>query len=175
VGDVILVTGPPGAGKSTVAELLAESLDSSALVAGDAFFGFLRNGAIAPWLEAAHDQNTAVVEAAAAATGRLAEQCDVVYDGVVGPWLLDEFLRAAGLRRLHYVILLPPLDVCLERVRTRQGHGFADRDAAEHMWHDFHRAEIDARHVIDDDQETQPAQVAHTIRSRVKDGTTSYP
>ncbi len=97
MGDVIVVTGPPGAGKSTVAAGLADLLDLSAVVTGDDFFGFLRNGAVRPWLESAHEQNIAVIEAAAAASGRLAGHCDVVYDGVVGPWFLNNFLEAARL------------------------------------------------------------------------------
>src|SRR3954452_3596737 len=87
VGDVTVVTGPPGAGKSTVAERLAELSDPSAVVAGDQIFAFLRNGVVPPWLDAAHDQNVTVIEAAAA-TGRLAARFDAVYDGVVGPWFL---------------------------------------------------------------------------------------
>ena len=50
VAELIVVTGPPGAGKSTIAELLVSEFDPSALVAGDQFFGFLRAGSIAPWL-----------------------------------------------------------------------------------------------------------------------------
>jgi uridine kinase len=41
VADLIVVTGPPGAGKTTVAQALSGSFESSALVAGDDFFGFI--------------------------------------------------------------------------------------------------------------------------------------
>ncbi|HEY6933863.1 MAG TPA: AAA family ATPase [Marmoricola sp.] len=150
MGDLLVVTGPPGAGKSTVAALLAEHGHRSALVPGDDFFGFLRRGAIPPWLPESHEQNVAVVEAAAAASGRLVGHCDVVYDGVVGPWLLPAFLDRSGLDHLDYAVLLPPLDVCLHRVRTRTGHPFADLEAAEHMWRDFHDAAIEGRHLLTD-------------------------
>ena len=165
----MVVSGPPGAGKSTVAERLASLFDHSALVRGDDFFAFLREGAVPPWLAAAREQNVAVIEAAAAATGRLAAHCDVVYDGVVGPWFLDSFLGSAGLSDLHYVVLLPPLGVCLDRVKGREGHGFTDRDAAEHMWHEFARCGIDRRHVLSDHDE-EPAAMAETLAQRVKDG-----
>ena len=54
MGSLLIVTGPPGAGKSTVAKLLAASMPRSVLVQGDAFFGFLANGAIDPWLPESH-------------------------------------------------------------------------------------------------------------------------
>jgi cytidylate kinase len=169
-----MVTGPPGAGKSAMADRLVRLLDPSALVSGDDFFAFLRNGAIPPWLEEAHAQNTSVTQAAAAATGRLAQHCHVVYDGVVGPWFLGTFLRAAGLTHLHYAILLPPLEVCLERVRTRQGHGFTDRHAAERMWWEMHRADVAARHLIRD-YEQPPGELALSVAQLVDDGAMRYP
>lgn len=50
MGSLLVVTGPPGAGKSSVARILADSFDQSVLVEGDAFFAFLARGAIEPWL-----------------------------------------------------------------------------------------------------------------------------
>src|SRR5258708_34860826 len=86
MAELVVVTGPPGAGKSTIAELLVSDFDPSALVAGDQFFGFLRAGSIAPWLPQAHQQNEVVILSAAAASGRLARGgVTVVYDGVLGP------------------------------------------------------------------------------------------
>lgn len=137
IGEPIVVTGPPGAGKSTVSALLADRYEPSALVEGDAFFAFLRRGYVEPWKPASHEQNTAVVEAAAAATGRLTRHASVIYDGVVGPWFLPEFLAASGVSVVHYVVLLPPVEVCLSRVEQRVGHGFTDLTATREMYEQF--------------------------------------
>src|SRR5437868_11856955 len=127
MGSLLVVTGPPGAGKSSVARVLAGAARRSVLIEGDAFFGFLASGAIDPWLPASNDQNTVVTKAAASAAGVFATGgYTTVYDGVVGPWFLPTFGAATGLDRFDYVILLPSLDVCLERVATRRNHGFTD-------------------------------------------------
>lgn len=149
VADLIVVTGPPGAGKSTVAQVLSKHFEHSALVAGDDFFAFIDQGYIAPWTAEAHHQNEVVVGAAAAASGRLVTGgYTVVYHGVIGPWFLDTFGAATGLERLHYALLLPPEQVCVERVRSRTGHGFTDLDAARHVHREFSNAEFADRHVI---------------------------
>jgi len=111
MGSLLVVTGPPGSGKSTVAKVLAEQVGPSALIEGDQFFAFLAHDAIQPWLPESHQQNTVVVSAAAAATGRFA--CGgffTVYDGVVGPWFLPTFGAATGLAELDYVVLMPTVE-----------------------------------------------------------------
>jgi len=50
--DLIVVTGPPGAGKTTVARALSRRFNPSALVAGDQFLAFIDQGHIAPWTAA---------------------------------------------------------------------------------------------------------------------------
>jgi cytidylate kinase len=173
MGELVVVTGPPGAGKSSVSEELVKSRTPSALLPGDSFFAMIKRGYVLPWLPQARRQNGVVIEAAAAAAGRLSAIGFVVYDGVLGPWFLPTFVRGAGLVEVHYVILLPPLEVCLDRVRRRVDHGFSDLSITQDMHQQFTSAEIDAKHVITDPH-SHPAQLAELIAIRLGTGQFRY-
>jgi cytidylate kinase len=170
VADLLVVTGPPGSGKSTVAELVVGGFDPGSLVPGDVFFSFWRRGVIAPWLPEAHDQNEVVLRAAGASVGTFVSGgCTVVYDGVLGPWFLATFAQATGLQTLHYVVLMPSLERCLERVATRHGHGFTDPDATRRMYDAFAAADLQERHVLRDPPD-EPGSVAAEILDRFRAG-----
>jgi cytidylate kinase len=177
---LLVVTGPPGSGKSTVCEALADHWEPSVLVEGDAFFAFLRRGSIAPWLPGAHAQNDTTVRAAAAAAGRFAAGgMTVVYDGVIGQWFLPTFAALTGVDAIDYVVLLPPVETCLERVSTRTGHGFTDLDAARHMHEDFVRAAAAEQGpsgpgVVLTDLPDDVTGVADAIVAAVRSGRTRY-
>ena len=149
--------------------------ERSALIEGDAFLGFLDQGAMAPWLTEANSQNEVVTRISAAATGSfVVGGYDTVFDGVVGTWFLPTFLDASGLRVLHYAVLMPTLDRCLERVATRQGHGFTDEPATRHMHEQFRLAPVDDRHVIADDTGSAD-DLAAEILNRFHRGQLTYP
>jgi energy-coupling factor transporter ATP-binding protein EcfA2 len=150
-GSLLVVSGPPGSGKSTVSQVLARAAPHSVLVEGDAFFAFLASGAIEPWRPESNDQNTVVTRAAASAAGAFAVGgYETVYDGVVGPWFLPTFGAATGLDRLDFVVLLPDVEVCVQRVATRKGHGFTDEPATRWMHAQFANAIVADRHVLRD-------------------------
>ncbi|MEM9711770.1 MAG: AAA family ATPase [Actinomycetota bacterium] len=165
MASLIAVSGPPGAGKSTVSAGLAARAERSMLVEGDAFFGFVATGGIDPWLPESHEQNAVVTSAAGAATGVLAAVYDTVYDGVLGPWFLDAFLTATGCEAFDYVVLLPPVERCVERVRNRDGHTFDDENVTRQLHGQFAAGGIAERHLVD----SSDLDPADTIRRIVRD------
>jgi cytidylate kinase len=174
MGSLLVVTGPPGAGKSTAARLLAERFEPSVLVEGDTFFGFLARGAIEPWLPESNEQNEVVTRAAAAAAGLYARGgYATIFDGMVGPWFLPTFAQATGLDHIDYVVLLPSVERCWGGVATREGHGFTDEAATRKMHREFAAADVDERHVIIDPPD-QPDAVADLVIARWKHRSLRY-
>jgi hypothetical protein len=137
MGTLLVITAPPGAGKSTAARFVADAAERSVLVEGDAFFGFLASGAIEPWLPESNEQNEVVTQAAASAAGRFAKGgFTVIYDGVVGPWFLPTFAAATGLDDLEYVVF-PVLDVVQRAggaVDVYRHRGWRDVGEARPAW-----------------------------------------
>src|SRR5262245_30363160 len=120
VSELLIITGPPGAGRSTVARLVADRFQPSALVQGDVFFGFVANGYIDPWLPESHEQNTVVTEATTRATSVFARGgFTTIFDGMVGPRFLPTFLEYADVDAVHYAVLLPTVHTCVARVLAR--------------------------------------------------------
>jgi hypothetical protein len=119
-GDVLILSGPPAAGKTTVARLLASDASRPTVhVESDQFFRSIRTGFVLPYLPEAEPQNqivmTAVVAAVAAFT---AGGYDVVVEGSIGPWFLPHFDTLTGVR-IDYVVLFPTLDAVLARAAGR--------------------------------------------------------
>lgn len=167
MGSLLVITGPPGAGKSTVSEEVARRLRPSALVEGDSFFHFLRNGAIDPWLPESTDQNVSVTRAAGAAAGEFARGgVQTVFDGVIGSWFLDEFLKATKLGILDYAVLLPPVDICVQRVLARERHGFKNEAATRQMHEQFTVSASADRHFFRQVDQSPDELAAYVLAAR---------
>ena len=120
-GEVLVLTGPPGSGKTTTAGLIAAAAGAPKVhLHADDFWHVIRAGAIAPYDAAAHRQNAVVIDVLAGAAATYARGgYFVVLDGIVGPWFLAPFRVLAV--PVHYVVLRPPLDVAIDRCRARGG------------------------------------------------------
>ncbi len=152
-GKVIVVTGPPGAGKSTISRRIADALSPSVHLHAHDFWRFIRQGAIAPYLPEAHHQNGIVIGALAqAAFGYGGGGYQVICDGIIGPWFLDAFRRASATSatELHYLVLRPDQATTLRRVLARTAaDGLTDPEPIRSLHHQFSNLDALERHVLD--------------------------
>lgn len=162
---LLVLTGPPGAGKSTVARLVADRLPLSVHLVADTFWHHLRSGYVRPWLAEARHQNEVTMESVAAAAREFAiGGYDVVVDGVIGPWLLEPFLRRAGAEvDLTYVVLRPDEKTTVARAVARGAPELVDEGPVRHMYAQFSGLGRYERYVIDTTGMSVPESVERVL------------
>jgi len=148
-GNILILTGSPGAGKSTTARsLVTASAGPAVHLHSDDFWHFIRKGAIPPYLPASRHQNEVVMSVLAqAAEGYAKGGYFVVVDGIVGPWFIHPF---RGLKApLHYIVLRPALEAAIERCHFRGGDTLSDPEPIRALHKQFSTLGEFENHVIE--------------------------
>lgn len=166
--SVLILSGPPGAGKTTAAAALAASRERAAHVESDRFFQFIASGYVEPWLSQSQTQNELVMDLVAhVALGYARGGYFTIVDGIVSPrWFFEpvrDALRRGG-AEVAYAILRPPLEVCRTRTRAR-----ADPDVVAQLWAEFDELGPLERNAVDT-RGLSPAEVAGAVSRRLEDG-----
>jgi tRNA uridine 5-carbamoylmethylation protein Kti12 len=170
---ILIVTGPPGVGKTTTAEVVAERSARAVHLESDAFFRFIRTGYVEPWKPESDEQNRNVMRIVAeAAAGYAGAGYFTIVDGIVIPgWFLEPLrddLREAG-HETAYAVLRAPLHTCEGRALDRDREPLADPQVIKQLWQSFADLGSLEQNAIDLDEET-PGEAAEIIARRLADG-----
>ena len=171
-GRIILLTGPPGAGKTTTALLLCANAPGPLALhlETDFFYRSIRKGWRAPWTPESHGQNQVVAAALLRTAVTYAQGgYEVVADGIITDWVKQVFVdgaREAGLA-LDFIVLIPDQAIAAERGRTRSADPLPDYSPYVALYGLF--AAEDAAHAVDTGDVT-PADLAATLRVGIEAG-----
>lgn len=160
LGKIIIITGPCGSGKSTIANQLAKSSEHPLTIHlhTDDFYNYIRNGYIEPWKEESASQNEVVIRAIVAyATVFYKQGYEVYVDGIIGPWFLDAWLEIVKEEiEVNYIVLRPNLETTITRVvgREKNKKHPLSSELIKSMWNSFASLGKYENNVVDNSNQT---------------------
>ncbi len=167
MNSVVLVSGCPGSGKTTLSRALAEAQPTGLHLVSDQFYDFIPHR-VDPTTRQSDAQNRTIMRAVAAASAQFAKGGYAVYlDGVIGPWFLPEFRPHLESTTTHYVVLRVLDSQALHRVRERQGEGLSP--IVRQMHRQFAELGSFERHAIDTTK-SSPSEIVDHVSQLLRAG-----
>jgi predicted kinase len=164
-GSVIILSGPVGAGKTTVAQELTTLLPAPiARIEGDVFWSFIAK----PGARPRRENFMLIMRAMTAASVPFVRTGHrVILDFSVPP----QFLRVARIilkdAPIDFVVVRPDLAVCETRAAARKDGTIGDYRPYRELYALFDEAE---RHTVGEDEADTPAAIAVQIRNGLAAG-----
>jgi hypothetical protein len=164
---IILLSGPVGAGKTTVAKALIKSTTTPTVyIEGDKFWFFIVKGDKA--IERKKNFGTIMWSMVAASVPYACGGYEVILDFSIPPWFLDSALKITRTRNvpLEYIVIKPSENICAQRAAHRKEGVIADYSVYHDFYLDFAGAE---KYSISDDLGDAES-IANTINKSRKKG-----
>jgi predicted kinase len=150
---VIVVSGMPGAGKTTVSDMVAATFDRSVHLKADDVMASIVKGWVDPSSPDAAAQHEAVGGALAVSAMSFAgDGYATVVDGTIFPDGAEGLARACAARGLpcHYAVLTTDLDTCWARATGRgEGRWPLEREPFAALHARFESLDLPERRVVD--------------------------
>ena len=144
---VAVISGIPGAGKTTLARQLAKQHKSGVHIEADQFLRFLAHPVDPFSLESRAQAETMARTVSSTASAFAEDGYTVFIDGVIGPWNLS--IYEAHLGEFDYAILDLGKATAVERMR-RRGDGEPEEEGVALLWRYFQEyPAILAKHRLD--------------------------
>lgn len=160
---ILIITGPPAAGKTTIGNMLSAMVPNCALIDADALRAMVRDPHIPPWQGGAGNQQLllGVKNACTLAREFHAQHLNVIILDVLTNESREIYANTLSDLDLNFVLLMPSLETCLKRNKLR---GQLLQDQEVELLYNWQENLKGIEHVLDNS--TIPAKPVAQILSR---------